>query len=329
LASVTIETFDGSGESVHPDAVTTQGGWGPTIHDYLVATPYPGGNATYENPSFYAGGTSILSWHIPDGAQNPVVRPNGGYLSDPDQLYNPVTNEIWLYYRHVSNANEIFLVRSSDGVHWSAPLLVLSVPNHQAVSPTVVRKSATDWWMWTVNSGGAGCSSSSTTVELRKSTDGMTWSAPTTVELTVLGTESPWHIDVTWVEEYHEFWAVYNAKTPGSCTTQLLRLAKSADGVHWETYGTPLLQRGAIPEFKDVVYRASLSYNPIGDLVTLWYSGAKAIQGRYTWRLAVQQMKRATMFGIASGELLDQSRSDVGASPPSSDADPLTNETAP
>jgi hypothetical protein len=119
---VSLQTYDGSGEAVHPDAVTTPVGWGDG-QAHLVVTPYPGG-------------------------------------------------------------------------------------------------------MWTVNSGSLGCFGQSTTVELRRSTDGVTWSGPETVQLGD-NTQLPWHIDVTWIAELREFWTVFNVKTSGSCTTQTLRFATS------------------------------------------------------------------------------------------------------
>lgn len=336
LYPLTLETFDGSGEAVHPDPVETPAGWG-SAQTYLVATPYPGGNATYENPSYYEG-FSPADWHPPEGGVNPVATPgSGAYLSDPDQVYNPETNQIWLYYRRVTVNNEIWLIRSGDGVHWDAPVKVLSVPNHQAVSPTVVRRASGDWMMWSVNSGAEGCSASGTLVELRRSTDGMHWSAPDTVIMPkAADRESPWHMDVTWVPERKEFWAVFNAKGPGMCTTKVLRLARSTNGVVWTAFPAPLLESGVIPDFADVVYRASLLYNAASDRVTLWYSGArlKENSGTYAWHVAMQEMSRETMFGIASGVVKQTFGDRVGVM-----ADmkvrarrrvvPLTNETAP
>ena len=119
----------------------------------LVATPYPGGDATYENPSLYTGST-LTSWVVPAGVVNPLERPEGSsYLSDPDMVYDPDAGELRIYYRRVTTHNEISMIRSSNGVVWSAPVLTVSAPNHYIVSPTIVRRSATQWLMWSVNSG--------------------------------------------------------------------------------------------------------------------------------------------------------------------------------
>src|ERR1700716_1777981 len=94
---LSIETFDGSGQAVHPDPALTPPSWDAS-GTQLFITPYPNGDATKENPSLYAR-TSFLEWRVPFGVINPIARPVAGYLSDPDDLFNPESNELWLYYR--------------------------------------------------------------------------------------------------------------------------------------------------------------------------------------------------------------------------------------
>ena len=287
-----LSTYEGSGQTVHPDFVATGGEWTRSA-DYLFITPYPNGNATFENPSIYDS-PDLLRWTVPLGATNPIAPPTAGYNSDPDAVFVPERNELWLYFRQVTSENVIRLTKSSDGVHWSTPVEAAHAPNHEIISPTVVRLTPTDWLMWSVN-GNLGCTGSSTTVELRRSPDGMAWSAPTTVNLSQPGL-FPWHIDVEWIPSRNEFWTLYNAKTPGSCTTGAVYLATSADGVQWTTYPSPVLAHGAIPEFEDVVYRSTFSYDEKSDAVTIWYSGARYEAGNYIWRSAVQRRMRTDLF---------------------------------
>jgi hypothetical protein len=292
---LTLETYDGSGQAVHPDVATTPAAWDVAGgSEHLFVTPYPNGDASKENPSLYTG-RSFKEWLVPSGVMNPIARPDAGYLSDPDQLFNPETNELWLYYRAVTNENRIFLIRGVGPSSWSAPTLVASAPNHSIVSPTVVRRGVGDWWMWAVNSGTVGCTASSTTVELRRSTDGINWSAPVAVDLPEINV-SAWHIDVEWIPTKQEFWATYNVKVPGSCTTAALHFASSSDGLHWTPAVAPVLSRGVIPEFEDIVYRASLEYDATLDQITLWYSGARFEDNRYTWRIATEQLSAAAFF---------------------------------
>jgi hypothetical protein len=318
LRAIALETYDGSGQVVHPD-IATPTPEGVDGSARLAITPYPWGNASYENPSLFEG-NGRDAWAIPPGITNPVAKPSGGYLSDPDILWVPEEREFWLYYRHVDDGNEILVSQSRDGAQWGPPRVVVRVPSHQAVSPTVVRRSATDWLMWTVNAGAAGCASSGTTVELRRSTDGLMWTSPTTARLTQPGFY-PWHLEVQWIPSRQEYWALYNGKVAGSCTTDALFFATSADGVTWKTYASPILRRGAIPELADVVYRATFSYDPQHDVVSLWHSGARYTSRGYEWHAAFERRRRADLFDAATGP--------AAAMLLPSSAPPLTNATAP
>ena len=148
--------------------------------------------------------------------------------------------------------------------------------------------------MWSVNAN-VGCASETTSIELRRSNDGTTWSAPTPVILAQPG-YSVWHLDVQWIPSRNEYWAVYNVKTAGSCTTPALYLATSADGVTWTTYASPVLARGAMRAFSDVVYRSTFSYDAVSDSIELWYSGARYDSRQYVWRSAYQQRSRGELF---------------------------------
>lgn len=296
IQSLALRTFDGSGQTVHPDYVAVGPEW--THADrYLVLTPYPNGNPNYENPSIYQS-ADLVDWTAPDGVVNPIDAPVTGYDSDPDALYVPEQNELWLYFRQVTDENVIRLTKSRDGVHWSLPVTVAHAPDHEIISPTVVRRAPDEWLMWSVN-GNVGCGGPSTTVELRRSSNGVDWSPPETVELTQPGV-FPWHIDVEWVQSRGEFWALYNAKTAGSCTTPAVYLATSTDGVHWITFPSPVLARGANDALRDVVYRSTFAYDPGSDAITLWYSGARYEAGSYIWRSAVQRRLRADLFATVN-----------------------------
>jgi hypothetical protein len=319
-----IHTYDGSGQAVHPDFVRLPASWtGDPFR--LVATPYPGGDATFENPSLFTGSTGT-AWAVPAGVTNPLERPTlGGYLSDPDMLYDPDANEIRIYYRRVTSDNEIWLIRSADGVVWTAPLLIVHAPNHLIISPTIVRRSSTEWLMWSVNAGVIGCGASTTKVELRRSADGIVWSDPQTAALSDPD-GFPWHIDVQWIPSRNEYWAVYPVKVAGGCTTDRLRFASSADGLHWTSYPAPVLLKGASDELRDVVYRSTLDYDADAGVVTLWYSGAKYDRGIYSWHLAWERMSPAQLLDRVS-----TSPSIAARSTPvlRSGVPPLTNETAP
>ncbi len=301
LLPLDFQTYDGSGQVVHPDyAATPDGVFGQRHH--LAVTPYPFGNAKFENPSFFEGARRD-HWALGAGAPNPVVLPDVGYLSDPDLVYVPEDGELWLYYRQVTVDNIIRLVRTRDGRHWSTPAEVVRAPNHQIVSPSVVRRAAGDWWMFAVNAGATGCGAAATTVEVRRSGDGLTWGDPVPSDL-ALPDFWPWHVDVQWIPSRSEFWAVYNGKTAGGCTTPAAFIATSGDGLAWITVPQAVLAKGATAALQDIVYRTTFEFDPATDGITFWFSGARYDAGSgYRWGAAVERRHRADVFESTRAEL--------------------------
>ena len=290
-----LSTYDASGQVVHPDVVAVPPGW--SHHSlFLAATPYPYSNEAKENPSVYTGDDGV-AWAPAPSSTNPIAMPDSGHLSDPSIVFDPELSELWLYYRQATSANRIWLVRSRDGAHWSPPTAVITVPGQRLISPTVVRRGAHDWEMWSVNAGRFGCNADSAFVERRVSEDGVTWSEPTPVTLTapVMGLY-PWHLHVSFIESRQQYWAIFNAKVPGSCKTKYVFVATSPDGLRWTSRTDPVLSAGAIPQFDDIVYRATLLYEPQRDLVRLWFSGAQWVNRGYRWTIATQVRRRGTLF---------------------------------
>lgn len=305
LFPLSLTTYEGSGQVVHPDVIFLPRSWdGGTARLAMAITPYPYGNAHDENPSLFVS-TSGAEWKLPTGAGNPVEWPTkvGAYLSDPALVFDPSAHQLRMYYREVVDSqNVVRLVTTSDGVSWGTPVELVRAPSHTLVSPSVVRRSATSWLMWSVDGGPIGCSNTDAYVDVRQSNDGIDWGPPMRVTLNQPG-GYPWHIDVKWIGALHEYWALYNLKSSGSCVTPAVYLATSPDGVQWTTYRNPVLQRGAIPELADVVYRSSFIYTKSDDMVTFYFSGARFDSTHYVWSGALQRRSREALF--ASLQQLD------------------------
>ena len=293
LRLLKLRTFDGSGQTVHPDFAQMPAWATPFL---LVATPYTYGSSAVENPTLFGRGADF-EWNPVGPTAKPLAAPgkSGQYLSDPDMLAIPGTPELWIYYRQVDSKNTILLKRTTDGVTFSDAEAVVTGAKQTIVSPAVVRRDSARWRMWSVNAGKEGCSAWSTTVELRRSKDGVHWGPPASVSLTQ-GNLFVWHIDVQWIASRREYWALYNVKVGGSCTTQALYLATSKDGMTWTTYPSPVIAAGVIPEFADVVYRSTFSYDPASDKIRFWYSGARVESEQYVWRSAYDRRDRAEVF---------------------------------
>lgn len=296
LTSLSFDTFDGSGQVVHPDVIGLPYAWdGGRARLAMAITPYPYGNPYIENPSLFVSEDG-REWTQPHGAINPVARSRDGYLSDPTVVYNPADHRLWMYYREVVGAeNVIHLITSADGVQWDAPRKIVAVPSHGLISPSVVRRGSGEWLMWSINGGLLGCNDPDAYMELRRSADGIEWTAPQRVHLSQSG-GFPWHVDVQWIRRRHEYWALYNLKRAGGCVTPALYLATSADGVEWTTYRNPVLQRNATDALKDVVYRSTFLYTAVDDAVTFYFSGARYDGQRYVWSAAMQRRDRQALF---------------------------------
>ncbi|MDQ6635913.1 MAG: Ig-like domain-containing protein [Gemmatimonadota bacterium] len=290
-----FKTYDRSRQVVHPDLVYFPGGWNGRPY-WAAITPYPGGNSAFENPSVFSSRNGV-SWHPPRGLKNPVVRPSGGYLSDPDLLFHAETNELWLYYRQTSGGrDDILLTRSADGVTWSPSVPVFGSAGYSHISPAFVRTPTGGWRSWYVNAGTVGCTAAATAVMTRESADGLAWSEGRAVELAQPGSVV-WHIDIQYVASKDEYWAVYAAYPQGSsCGRSELFFARSIDGLSWRAYPSPMLQRQEIPQFADVVYRSTFIYDDASDLLTVWYSGSRYTPGGQQWSAAIGKRQYAELL---------------------------------
>jgi hypothetical protein len=292
----TFATFEGSGETVHPDWALAP--W--FFPQHLAITPYPNGNANYELPSLF-GSHYGMDWAPGAGAPNPVVpAPTIGHMSDPDIVWNPESSELYMYYRQAADRNLIWLIRSGDGIRWTTPVLVVSTPNHEILSPAVVRRKQGDWWMWSVNGDREGCSASTAWLEVRRSTDGIVWAPPARIDLAHDGLY-PWHVEVQWIPSRAEFWALYNAKQPGSCTTPALFLATSSDGMSFVPNRRPVVVKGAHAAFQDIVYRSTFAYDPVEDDLRLWVSGAR-FDRKWIWSTLLIRRHRPALFDKLAGD---------------------------
>jgi hypothetical protein len=284
---IEFETYENSRQVVHPSAVSFAQPWHGQRF-WLALTPYPNGDSHVENPSVYGSMTGD-SWTVPSGLVNPVAHTQRGYLSDPELAYDPNSDELRLYYREVvevrqrhekpkHKADIVYITRSTDGVHWSTATAITNDVGHFVVSPTVARRADGDWKMWAVDAGSGGCTSKSNRLILRRSVDGVIWSVPSPVAFTQPG-YLPWHIDVQYVPELGAYWALVAAYKAGTaCTASSLFLATSTDGERWTTYASPVLARGTIPEFSTNVYRSTFAFDPNGNDLTIWLTGATTVK---------------------------------------------------
>lgn len=318
-SAIEFGTYEGSGEVVHPDVVSFSAPW--YGHRYWNAiTPYPNSAIQFENPSVFVSNDGN-SWAVPAGMKNPLARTDRGYLSDPDMVFEPTRGELWLYYREVEMArianstkphiaDHVWLTTSADAVRWSTPRRVVTDSVRYVVSPSIVRTPDGSWHMFQIDAGLDGCSAKSSRVVVRTSSNGIKWSTASDAGLVQPGYVA-WHMDVQYVAERAEYWALVAAYVSGQgCTNTSLFLVTSPDGRKWTSYPSPVLARGELPQFSSAVYRSTFAYGADNN-VTIWYSGARIAKlgskkrpATLAWSAAVSH----TTAGVLLARVRDKTR---------------------
>ncbi len=298
----TTPTYDGSGQVVHPGIVYFPGGW----HGYeywLVMTPYPNGNAAYENPSILVSHDGV-TWAPPPGITNPIALPTVSYLADADLMYDAASNQLWVYYPHQSVAGTTYLVRkvSADGINWGVPTdedRLFGVPDFELLSPAVLYVGG-QYRMWSVRTDG-GCTSQNNVLEYRTSITGTVWSAPVAATFAQSG-YIPWHVEVIHVPSKNEFWALMAAYPSGSaCDNTDLFFARSSDGLNWNTYNRVALSPGWGSTWDGAqIYRSTLLYDETNDLLRVWYSANNWVGGIPIWHQGYTERNYTQFLGALS-----------------------------
>ena len=289
--AVTVPTYDGSGQAVHPDIVEFQSAWHGAKY-WLTMTPYPGSDQKLENPSILTSdnGVDVV---VPDGIKNPVIAPpkkSRDYNSDPELLYEVQTDRLVLFHRFVEKkTNTLRMSVSRDGLTWTSMRAPFWERSHNAVSPTIVPRVGQPAQMWYVVAGKAGCETKSTYVVSRMATDPIgrivdtKWSNPIPTDLDIPG-YAIWHIKARWIPAKQEYWMLISAfpKNGDGCHTDDLFFAKSTDGLHWTTYPEPIMRHEDREWTATAVYRSSFLYDAATDVMSFWIS-ARGSDG--AWRL--------------------------------------------
>src|SRR5579885_1800762 len=139
---MTVPTYDGSGQAVHPDVVDFSSAWHGARY-WLTMTPYPKSKQTLENPSILMSDDG-LHVDVPAGLTNPIInapKHPKDYNSDPELVFDATTNRLVLFHRLVEpKANTIHVSTSADGIHWTRTPAPFWERSHNAVSPTVATR---------------------------------------------------------------------------------------------------------------------------------------------------------------------------------------------
>lgn len=282
VAMLDVPTYEGSGQAVHPDVVRFPQPWHGWEY-WMAFTPYPHAQVDKENPSIAVSHDGIR-WQVPAGLTNPIIRtPAKGYNSDPDLSYDPAADRLVLMYREVSGGfNIIKTVSSGDGIRWSLPRVTFRRREHGIVSPTVAVGPGGAPTVWYIDAGNRRCrervtrtfaQTTSAMGALQPARSEVDWTPPRRIRLDQPG-YSVWHLDVTWVPERHEYWAIFPANRNFTCYGRELFFARSSDGVTWTTYRTPVMRRGDAAWTGASLYRGSLLYDATRQSIRIYFSAS-------------------------------------------------------
>jgi hypothetical protein len=287
-------TYDASGTTVEPTVLDFPNSW-HGFRYWMVASPFPNGDANFENPSIFVSQDGT-QWSVPHGLTNPVVLPTQGILADGTVAYDATDDELWLYYLNdindASGTTHEHLLRteSKNGVNWTKPRDLLQGLYNPLTSPSVVNVGGI-YFLWNVVVGASGCGSSSTTVVYRTSTDGLHWSAPQPTNLSVPN-YIVWHLNVTRIPGTNQL-LIANTAYPAaskSCGDTILFFGTSFDGITWSNPQI-MLNLGPKGQWDErTIYRSSFLYDDTQSLLRIWYSA----DGPLGWHVGYSQTSCTT-----------------------------------
>lgn len=309
-------------DTTHPDVIdfaktSKDGGkWGGYRY-WMVLTPNQDGYSQYENPCLAASNDGV-NWVVPNGIENPLSgvkhEPAGTHNCDTDLVYNPDSDELWVYYvweqdspaGTPSNLRLIRVKEKNDGFEITSTTdgnpyerLINSQYRYDMQSPAVVRRDANTWLMWSNNSdsdnSGNGWQSQVAFIELYTSTDGKNWTNKQSLADTLvlkgadgIASYIPWHLDVQWVESQNKYWGLFCAYPKGGNTNRTyLLFGTSEDGKTWTTYPKPLLAPRDNKWDNNFIYRSTFVYDDASGTLQVWYSGGKS----GGWRIAYTEFE--------------------------------------
>ncbi|MBS1123032.1 MAG: hypothetical protein H6Q90_5260 [Deltaproteobacteria bacterium] len=256
---LTVPTYDGSGQAVHPDVLVEGSG------AIMAFTPYPFSNNRFENPSLLRtlDGTRFES--VPE-ASPLVPAPPIDHNDDPDLRRDPVTGEYELLYLETLRPERQTLValRTTDLATWArhdAIVYDLAHGDSFIVSPAALVVDGVTHLYY------VDLIPTARLVEL-VSTDGRTWDKTLAKPVAIdLGVVTPWHVDVLRGEQG---FAMLISGYDAEFVHQDLYLATSPDLVSWTLAPTPLLAHTDPALGVESLYRSTGVIS--GDKLVVWYS---------------------------------------------------------
>jgi hypothetical protein len=269
---VSIPTYDGSGQTVHPDIIyfpNQKYGY----HFYLAITPYYNGDDDYENPSLFVSNNGVYFKPF-DSSTNPIVEFPGGskYNNDPDVFYLEDSSKFYMFYQETNITEDnpyqhLNLLSSSDGVEWDNQIVAdEDFLDMFSLSPSFIEFDETYHLFYVDIRGGY-------YLRYLESGEVDSWNFDAYKNVEFLNfdplIDRPWHVDVFKGEDeyFYMLLSALDQEKEGNENLTSLFLGRSKNLVQWEFIKEPIIK---YDDLRLKIYRSTGVID--GENLYIWYS---------------------------------------------------------
>ena len=288
-AILSINTYDGSNQVVHPDIIFSE------ENIYLAITPYPNYNDKFENPCLYTSkdGLTFYEYGI-----NPLIpAPPYDHNCDPDIFFDE-HNKICIYYVETMrpDSNNVILLEQDGTLSFSKKTIL----NYKSatrvpfiVSPSII-KSRTSYFMFFVSSVrnskfillNDGKDDDYYRIEYIVTDTLHSWNKNDAkrIDINLPNNYTPWHLDI--LKNNSSYYLLINGFYGVFKDSDFsVLLARSDDLIHWSVCEEVLNNNNILDKKIKHVYRSTGLIN--GDKMVIWYSYVTVDR---IWKLGVKKI---------------------------------------
>jgi len=275
---------------IHPDIIYFPNGFNGYKY-WMVVSPYD--DSSHENPCIVVSNDGT-TWEQPPGITNPIATPTEGHLRDPEIIYG-LDNKLHVLYGQFAEygpdyTSYLLMVDSTDGIHWSDPIVLDSSPHRDTyTSPAVIIDNGKYKLYYVENVRTNNCNK----ILMREVSDLLDISSAQEQLVTVSssdnilcqygGPKDPWHLNVIKYNGIYYMLLTICAKYQNGAGARL-RFAVSYDGINWVMENHDIISVGPSGSWDDyLIYRSTfLPYEDTNGLrFKIWYSGDGSTSNRW------------------------------------------------
>ncbi len=253
---LSISTYDGSGQAVHPDIILSNNIF------YLAITPYPFSNDSYENPCLYS---SIDGLEFNPCVSNPLVKtPKNGHNSDPD-IFIDNSGILNICYREsISNdADNIILLKNKGNLRFRSSTILhypIIDPKNRVLSPSITYYQD-QYYLFYMRKYEIKYLTSSNLDSLDKTNEH-------DINIHMPENYRCWHVDVFKAQDTDEYYMLLHGYL--GAYNYSLTFATSTDLTNWTVQGEIINNDNLTDEEAWYVYRSTGIVN--NNILVIWYS---------------------------------------------------------